>query len=290
MEQITAEQLKSMTPEQIRELQIQNCIFCHMVNGRVQSRKIYEDEYVFATLDINPANPGHILLLPKEHYSIMPQIPSHIISHMFMVAKALSNATLRALRCQGTNIFVANGVAAGQKAPHFMIHIIPRKDADSLTSFNLKVKEISEKSGEIVAEKLRKLNISHSANNEQEHEKNSDHNSNSDVESSDSPEHLTHAHNHSTHGNNHLTHGKNSLTHAHNHSTSGNEHKIHNSQVEGNKKELHEPKNKKHIVETNKNDSNLHDSNKNDSNKNDSTENNTEDGIPLDTIAKMLGL
>ena len=132
MEQITAEQLRSMTPEQIKELQVQNCIFCHIVNGRVQSRKIYEDDIVYATLDINPANPGHILLLPKEHYSIMPQIPPNVISHIFMVAKALSNAALRSLRCQGTNIFVANGVAAGQKAPHFMIHIIPRKQGDGL--------------------------------------------------------------------------------------------------------------------------------------------------------------
>ena len=154
--QITADQLKNMTPEQIRELQKQNCIFCHIINGKVQSRKIYEDDNVFAILDINPASPGHILLLPKEHHSIMPQIKENEIGYMFMLAKALSNACLRALKCHGTNIFVANGVAAGQKAPHFMIHIIPRKDGDGITSFNLKKSEISEQELDEMQKKLKK--------------------------------------------------------------------------------------------------------------------------------------
>jgi histidine triad (HIT) family protein len=142
--EITEDQLKNMSPEEIRELQKQNCIFCHIVAGRVQSKKIYEDEKVIAILDINPANPGHILLLPKEHYAILPQIPEEIIGHIFMVAKALSSASLRALKTQGTNIFVANGVSAGQKAPHFMVHVVPRKEEDGLSSFNLKRKELDD--------------------------------------------------------------------------------------------------------------------------------------------------
>ena len=83
-------------------------------------------------MDINPANPGHIPLLPKEHFSIMPQIPEQLLKHLFVAAKALSNVTLRALQTSGTNIIVANGPAAGQRAQHFMIHIIPRKEDDGL--------------------------------------------------------------------------------------------------------------------------------------------------------------
>ena len=126
------EKLKNMSPEELKAYQKQNCIFCQIIDGKVQSKKIYEDKIVIGILDINPANPGHVLLLPKEHYAILPQVPENEISHIFMVAKAISNVMLRSLKSEGTTIFVANGVAAGQKAQHFMLHIIPRKDKDGV--------------------------------------------------------------------------------------------------------------------------------------------------------------
>jgi histidine triad (HIT) family protein len=129
---VTEEELKKMSPEQIAEMQKQNCIFCQIVSGKIPSKKVFEDEKVIAFLDINPASPGHILLIPKTHYAILPQIPEDEVGHMFAVAKNLSNALLKGLLVKGTNIFVANGQVAGQKAPHFMIHIIPRKEGDSL--------------------------------------------------------------------------------------------------------------------------------------------------------------
>ena len=139
---VTEEELANMSPEQIQELQKQNCIFCHIISGKVASKKIYEDDKVLAILDINPANPGHILLLIKEHYQVMPQIPDDEISHIFMVAKAISHACLKALKAQGTNIFIANGTLAGQKAPHFMLHIIPRANVDGIKIFDLPEKDI----------------------------------------------------------------------------------------------------------------------------------------------------
>lgn len=142
MAELTEEDLKNMSPEQIAELQKQNCIFCHIVSGRVSSKKIYEDDLCIAVLDINPANPGHVLLLPRQHYAVMPQIPEEIIGHMFMVAKGISHACLRAFKAEGTNIFVANGVAAGQRAQHFMIHVIPRKEGDGLEVFKIPHKEM----------------------------------------------------------------------------------------------------------------------------------------------------
>ncbi len=126
------EKLKNMSPEELRKFQKEQCIFCHIVSGKVQSKKIYEDDKCLAILDINPANPGHILLLPKEHYAIMPQIPDDILGHMSMITKALSSACLKAFKASGTNIFIANGIVAGQKAQHFMIHIIPRMEKDAL--------------------------------------------------------------------------------------------------------------------------------------------------------------
>lgn len=149
------EKIKQMSPEELKEFQKKQCIFCQIVQGKVQSRKIYEDEKAFAILDINPANPGHTLLLTKEHYSIMPQLPDDEIAHIFMVAKSLSNSMLKSIDAQGTNIIVMNGIAAGQRAQHFMVHIIPRKDKDGvefvLPQKTMSQEEIEETGNKIIA-------------------------------------------------------------------------------------------------------------------------------------------
>ncbi len=126
------EKLSQMSPEELKAFQKKNCIFCQIVEGKVSSKKIYEDDVCIAVLDINPANPGHMLLMPKEHYAIMPLIPEDELKHMSMVAKALSHVVLRVLKAGGTNIFIANGALAGQRAQHFMLHIIPRKEGDGV--------------------------------------------------------------------------------------------------------------------------------------------------------------
>ncbi len=147
------EKLKDMSPEELKEFQKKQCIFCQIVAGKIKTRKIYEDDKCVAVLDINPASPGHLLLLPKEHYTIMPQMPEDELAQIFIVAKSLSNAILRALDARGTNIIVANGPTAGQKAQHFMIHIIPRKDKDAI-QFSLPQRQISEKAAGSIRERL----------------------------------------------------------------------------------------------------------------------------------------
>ena len=147
------EKIKNMSPEELKEFQKKQCIFCQIIVGKIQSRKAYEDEKAIALFDINPANPGHILLLTKEHYSIMPQVPDDEVAHVFMVAKALSNAMLRSIDAQGTNIIAANGIAAGQRAQHFMVHIIPRKENDGI-NFVLPQKAMEQKEIESVGNRL----------------------------------------------------------------------------------------------------------------------------------------
>ncbi len=110
----------------------QQCVFCKIIKGEIPSKKIYEDNIISAILDINPANLGHMLLLPKTHYQIMPQVPETELGHMFKIAKHLSNCILKANLANSSTIFVANGAGAGQKAPHFMIHVIPRLKNDGL--------------------------------------------------------------------------------------------------------------------------------------------------------------
>ncbi|MBW2984089.1 HIT family protein [Candidatus Woesearchaeota archaeon] len=148
------EKIKNMSPEELKEFQKKQCIFCQIIEGKIQAKKVYEDEKTIGILDINPANPGHILLLPKEHYSVMPQIPEQEVAHLFMASKFLSNAVLKTLEASGTNIIVANGPAAGQKAQHFMVHIIPRKEGDGV-EFSLPQKKHSEADLDAVAGKIR---------------------------------------------------------------------------------------------------------------------------------------
>ena len=124
------EKLKKMSPEELREFQKKQCVFCQIISGKIPSKKVYEDAVSFSVLDINPANLGHMLLMPKEHYSIMPQVPDADLKHLFKVAKSLSSIALKGLKAEGTSIFIANGAAAGQRATHFMIHIIPRTQDD----------------------------------------------------------------------------------------------------------------------------------------------------------------
>lgn len=149
------ERVNKMSPEELLEFQKSRCIFCQIITGKVQSKKVYEDEYVVAVLDINPANPGHILLMPKEHHSIMPQVPEEVLAHLFIVAKKLSQVALKAIGAKGTNILIQNGIAAGQKAQHFMVHLIPRKDNDGL-KLNIERKTISDSDYNTVKEKLTK--------------------------------------------------------------------------------------------------------------------------------------
>lgn len=133
---------QTLSPEEMARAGQQQCIFCHIATGRVASKKVYEDDKVVCVLDINPGTPGHVLIIPKEHYVIMPQIPEDVLQHIGMVAKGVSHAQLRSLKAQGTNIFVANGVTAGQRAQHFMMHVIPRMEGDQL-NFSLPERSMS---------------------------------------------------------------------------------------------------------------------------------------------------
>ena len=150
------EKLKNLTPEQLRELQKQQCIFCQIVSGKIPAKKIYEDEKTVVVLDINPAAKGHVLVLPREHYAILPHVPPEEIGHLFAVAKAMSHLFLKNLNATGSTVFIANGAIAGQRAPHFMIHVIPRKETDNLIPMEEKLvtPELQEKVVNLLKERL----------------------------------------------------------------------------------------------------------------------------------------
>ncbi len=153
------EKIKNMSPEELAAFQKQQCIFCQIISGKIPSKKVFEDEKTIAILDINPARKGHLLLFPKEHYAIMPQIPDKEIAHIFQVSKKLSQVLLRSLKVNGTTIFVANGLAAGQRSQHFMLHIIPRKEGDMILDDEEKVidRKIQQKIMEVIGPKVNEL-------------------------------------------------------------------------------------------------------------------------------------
>ena len=150
------ERLKNMSPEELAAFQKQNCLFCQIIEGKTPAKKVYEDEHCIGILDINPSAPGHVLLMPKQHVMVMPQMPDDLVKHLFMVAKGISHALLRALKSdgvEGTTIFVANGGAAGQRAQHVMIHVFPRKTDDGIT-VEIPEKDISADERKVVQQQL----------------------------------------------------------------------------------------------------------------------------------------
>jgi histidine triad (HIT) family protein len=118
------------TPQQVLEASKAQCIFCKIIGGEIPSFKIYEDNKVYAFLDINPVNAGHTLVVPKEHYIVFPQMPDALTTHLMKVVKYLSGAIFEMTGAHGINVFQNNGAAAGQEVPHVHVHIIPRFQDD----------------------------------------------------------------------------------------------------------------------------------------------------------------
>lgn len=121
----------------------EQCIICQIINGEIPAKKIYEDDDILAILDFNGANPGHSFVIPKQHTPILEQIPYHLVGKLFNIANRVSSAIFDTLKVGGTNIFVANGVPAGQKVAHFMINVIPRKENDGI-NLEWQPKQLSE--------------------------------------------------------------------------------------------------------------------------------------------------
>lgn len=103
-----------------------NCIFCKIIKGEIPSTKIYEDENSLAFLDISPVNIGHTLIIPKEHFQNIYEIPEELIMHLTKIAKKISIALKKSLNADGINVNMNNDPAALQIVMHAHIHIIPR--------------------------------------------------------------------------------------------------------------------------------------------------------------------
>ncbi len=110
----------------------EDCVFCKIIDGQIPSAAIYEDEDFRVILDISPASKGHALILPKEHYANLYELPEDLAAKAMVLAKKLAAHMTEKLECDGFNLVQNNGEVAGQTVFHFHLHLIPRyKDGDN---------------------------------------------------------------------------------------------------------------------------------------------------------------
>lgn len=107
------------------------CVFCDIVHGKAAASVVYEDDQVAAFMDIQPVNPGHLLIVPRVHARWLADLDPEVGGHLFQIGMRLAGAAYKSgLRCEGVNLFLADGEAAGQDVFHLHLHVIPRFRGD----------------------------------------------------------------------------------------------------------------------------------------------------------------
>jgi len=109
---------------------VDNCVFCAIVDGKIPSYKVYEDEKTLAFLDIHPSAPGHTILIPKLHVAQVEGLPEEDARYLFSALHMIVGRIQTAMGAPATTIGINNGRESGQEVPHVHIHIIPRKQDD----------------------------------------------------------------------------------------------------------------------------------------------------------------
>ena len=109
-----------------------DCIFCAIAERRAPAEMIFEDEQTMAFMDINPANPGHTLVIPKQHMRDIYELDEEMTTAVMRTAVRVAKAIEAALQPDGLNLLQSNGQAGGQAVFHFHMHVIPRWYGDGL--------------------------------------------------------------------------------------------------------------------------------------------------------------
>lgn len=109
------------------------CKFCEVVAGRVAAERVLDDEATLAFLDHRPLFPGHTLLVPKQHFDTLADLPDDLLAPLFGNARLISRAVELGLGAEGS--FVALNNRVSQSVPHVHVHIVPRRPKDGLRGF-----------------------------------------------------------------------------------------------------------------------------------------------------------
>lgn len=108
------------------------CEICDLITGKKKAARIYSDSLVTAFLAPTPAAVGHIIVVPNDHLPIFEAVPDAVVGQVFEVANRISISLFEAIRCEGTNLIVHNGIEAGQEHPHFVVNILARTSGDGM--------------------------------------------------------------------------------------------------------------------------------------------------------------
>ncbi|MFX1539840.1 MAG: HIT family protein [Promethearchaeota archaeon] len=113
--------------------QSQDCVFCNIVVQKLPAHIVFENHEIIAFLDIRPINPGHTLVIPRSHVANLEALDPQLAGRLFQVAGQVAAALRKSgIRCEGINVWLADGKAAFQEIPHIHIHVIPRFAGDGI--------------------------------------------------------------------------------------------------------------------------------------------------------------
>ena len=108
-----------------------DCVFCDILSGVLPASIVYQDEQCTAFMDIQPVNPGHVLVVPNRHAAFLADLDENTGAQMFRVAQRLAGALRQCgVTCEGVNFFLADGAAAMQDVFHVHLHVFPRYEGD----------------------------------------------------------------------------------------------------------------------------------------------------------------
>ncbi len=133
------------------------CLFCKIATGEIPSKKVYEDESTFAFLDINPRNPGHVLVIPKKHATTLFDMSEKEAGRLFETARLVAAGVKSGSKADGLSVVQSNGKAAGQVVSHVHVHLIPRYMSEGPVSLEgvLSVKKMPDETLNQVADAIK---------------------------------------------------------------------------------------------------------------------------------------
>jgi len=110
---------------------MENCIFCKIIAGEALGSIVYEDDICLAFMDIQPVTPGHVLVVPRQHFVGLSDLPAKIGEHLFCIGQKIATGLQKStIRSEGINFFLADGKVAFQTVFHVHLHVIPRFSGD----------------------------------------------------------------------------------------------------------------------------------------------------------------
>ncbi len=110
---------------------MRDCVFCEIVAGRSAASVFYEDDIVIGIMTTGPVNPGHCMIIPKKHFERVRDMDEDTGAHLFKITLRTEQAIRKSgVKCDGINLFLADGEAAGQEIPHVHMHVFPRFEGD----------------------------------------------------------------------------------------------------------------------------------------------------------------